>query len=1010
MWNFSKLNAAVLLSLSMSTAYADINIDVQPTTPTNGYPFQSFRVNVDSTESLKQIKVEAYPAQWCRLPYYAFRPEAISGQHFSKDFTFNFRNHKGFNGSIVCVYVEDEQGNKQVFQSHHTLNLTQPNIDINHVNNDTLDFKFVDEISQGQTINKVNYFYRQQHAGTTQSFELNGQAEQGTDIAITDYNGNIIQLAEVDDDGNWSVEGLDIEIHASSVNSGTNFQISSLLKSDHNVTLSSERLLFSGKKVDIEIYQRPQVPLHEKKAESGQLNWGFNTPLSIINTRILMLEQADQCGLAEPQAKIIQEVGQQHRFNFFGKTELHGYFACIQIEDSEGNFFTEPVGWIKQEPKPEIIINDSVDAEVADSDTISGYINGAQQVYITYLSDNGYKNRDSVWNTCESRTSGTLLKDNEIYLELSAPTLNDHYLCIIANNGQDGLSYWMSEHKLNLINGLDIEQNLQPRLPSTPYPTQLNIPSKLQNATIGNPGCRGVLLAADLIMSAGHCEASFFHPKNGEWSYSPISYSYLVAQDEKDHKQYSEAQNDLFVKLRNNQISYEEFQFQRTRLSETLSKFQNSRYNVYFSPYFGNNNTAGPTFSDYVLRNLNTPYSGNQETIDYPQPLVYTFPSSLHLKDGEFRSHGIHENNPNSGWRGGKIHTLMPAGGNTVEYTMVDTAGGESGSALWAYDEDFDTYGVIGAVRGGGAWSSLWNHSRVTRQALSESRAKQLLHRRQAYEGSEYNYRDLRRALAKADLHHINKIIESGVNVNLDGHGNPDGWMLARAIDFAVQAKNKLSQRNNIKHQQKFQARLNAIKALMLGGADPRLTISKPTRYMTTEAGDSVLHYAVRTNAPKVMQAIWLNTTDYAFESQSRQVLNAAGDSPLHVAIDYQVDKTITRMMFADVGEDLFIQDAQGVNVLTKLLSLPSMTNEQIEMIDWIGKAFSYEPVRVNSQGELTHSDWLSLVCHRQQYQGGEFTFNQLADLRKSELPAKATAAIARLGNISGVDASQYCR
>ncbi|RYV03363.1 hypothetical protein SOPP22_03585 [Shewanella sp. OPT22] len=1010
MRNLAKLSTLFALSCTTGSAIASFNFNIETSTPASGHPFQIYTVNVDSEHTLKLVEVDTLPAEWCSTPFYTYKPETVSGNSYSKTISYNYKNHKNFNGNVICVYAEDEEGNQQTYSLPQPLTLTPPEINVEEVSSPAFKLEYNEDDSQYLKNHKINFFYRQQHAGKTQNFAFSGTTTAGTDIAITDYQGHIIALADMEENGEWLLKDFPVTLKTSSVTSETSFFLNSLLHDDHDVVLHQQKLSIKGKKVAIEILKRPEVPLDKANYDSGKLSWDIQTPLNITSTRFLMLDDPQRCSNVDAQPNIIHELDGRTHFNFMSKPELHGFFACMQIEDDKGNLFNEPVGWIKQQPKPEIFIDDSVSESKVTSDFINGYALEAETVFINYLSDNGIQNRDYVWSQCQQRSTGTPLNGTEINLVLSDPTLNDRYLCITADNGLGGISHWLSEHKLNLENGLEITENSQLRKASTPYPTQLSIPAALQNATTVSTGCRGVLLAPDLLMSAGHCLANDFHPTNGKWAHSPKTWTYLVAQDELDHRLYSDAQNKLFAAFRAGELSRTEFQTERLRIRDELSKTESSGYDIYYSPYFGRGVSAKLTFSDYVLLDLDTPYSNSQETINYPQPLVYTYPSDFNLTNGEFRAHGIHENNPNSGWRGAKIHSLMPAGGNTVEYTLVNTAGGESGSALWAYDEDLETYGVIGAVRGGGAWSSVWNHGRVTRQALADSRKNQLVTRRNEYQGQEYSYRDLRRAVAKANIELINTIIDSGVEVTKNNNGIEDGWMLARAVDFAIKARNEMLERNNVKHQQKYQQRLDVIKALMLGGADPRLTISKPTRFMTVETGDSVLHYVIRTNAPKVMQAIWLNVTDYAFESQSRTVKNTLGETPMHIAMQLKTDPIISKLLFTDVRNDIFVKNNAGESVINQLLNIKQISTQQVAIIDTVGKAFSYEPKSIDVNGDFSHDSWKQLACYQPELDGQAMTFAQIANLRSDELTKEAFAAIHRLSHISGIDASQHCQ
>lgn len=1000
------------LWLNITSAFAEINVRINDIN-SQVRPTDSFAVSVQSDIALKQIEVTSFPAEFCDANLFPYQPQIISGFSHNQTKTFNYGQHKYAIGEHLCVFVEDVAGNQKVVKSASPIALSEPELVVYTAESDAIDSVFESTIEQGLHTHRLGFVYRDEHVGQVINFHLVGRASLGTDVVLTNYQGDIVASGTANDDGIWQIDSVEFPVSASSVVSGANYRIKSVLSSNQNIVLKDERFLIKGEKVVINILSAPEDPINSSDQGSGVVRWDLETGLDIEKRRILLIDTEQSCRqIAEPIAHQIN-LENGYSFNFFNKKQYYGYYACLQIEDSQGRIFNENIGWVREEPKPDIFITQDIDELAGISDTFSATFAGAESVTVKYLSDQGTQSRDVVLRNCESSVQGIPVSNSEFSVVISDVSLHDRYVCLTADNGSGGKRYWLSEFKVNLINGMAIVPNLQHRQPSTPLPTKLDIPANLQHATIANPGCRGVLLSPDIVMSAAHCQAPFFHPENGQWAHAGDKiYGFLSAGDEKEHQLYDNARREIrnyYIENREALGLTSEYLREAYESVAHLSKYHGSQYSVYFSPYFGRSTSAGLTFSDYVLRRLDDPVPNELAPESFPQPLVYRHPSSIHLTAGEFRSHGIHEQTPHSGWRGGDIHVLAIPGTNIVEYTLVDTAGGESGSALWTYDDDLKTYGVIGAVRGGGAWSSVWSHGRVTRQALAESRRKALDVRLSQYEGHSYGYRDLRRAVANADLSIIEDAISSGVDVNRNGQGQPDGWMLARAVDFAVQAYQKMQVRANDKHQQKFFARVEVIKALMKGGANPGLKVIKPTRYMNIAAGDSVLHYVVRENINEIMQALWLNTTDFSFESSHRLLTNDAGQTVMHVAIDNSASHVVSKLLLTDVGPDIFATNTEGVSALSDLLTQDELSIEHVAMIDWIGKAYLYEPVNMDNSGNINHSAWQNLYCYRVNYQGEEVSFNELALRRKNEITPNAFAAITRLGNLAGVDANQYC-
>lgn len=1003
---------SLALWLNITSAYAEIEVRINDIY-SQVRPTDSFAVSVQSDIALKQIEITSFPAEFCDVSLFPYQPQVISGFNYNRTETFNYGQHKYAIGEHLCVFVEDVAGNQQVVMSASPIVLSEPELVVYSADSDAIESVFQSTLEQGLYTHRVGFVYRDELVGQAINFHLLGRASLGTDVVLTNYQGDIVASGTANDDGIWQIDALEFPISASSVVSGGNYRIKSVLSSNKSVVLKDERFLIKGEKVVINILSAPEDPINSSDHESAVVRWDLETGLNINKRRILLMETEQSCRqISEPIAHQI-DIENGYSFNFYNKKQYYGHYACLQIEDSQGRVFNENIGWVREEPKPDIFISQDIDELAGISDSFSAIFTGAESVTIKYLSDQGTQARDAVLRNCESLTPGIPVSNREFSVVISDPSLHDRYVCLAAGNGSGGKRYWLSEFKINLTDGMAIVPNLQRRQPSTPFPTKLDIPANLQHATIANPGCRGVLLSPDIVMSAAHCQAPFFHPENGQWAHAGDKiYGFLSAGDEKEHQQYDNARREIRDYYFENRVTLgltSEYLREAFEGVAHLNKYHSSQYSVYFSPYFGRSTSAGLTFSDYVLRRLDDPVPNELAPESFPQPLVYRHPSSIHLTAGEFRSHGIHEQTPHSGWRGGDIHVLATPGTNVVEYTLVDTAGGESGSALWTYDDDLKTYGVIGAVRGGGAWSSVWSHGRVTRQALAESRRKALDVRLSQYQGYRYDYRDLRRAVANADLGIINDAISSGVDVNRNGQGQSDGWMLARAVDFAVQAYQKVQIRANDKHQQKFIARVEVIKALMQGGANPGLEVIKPTRYMNIEPGDSVLHYVVRENINEIMQAVWLNATDFAFESSHRLLTNDAGQTVMHLAIDNRASHVISKLLLTDVGSDIFANNTQGISVLSHLLTQDELSQEHVAMIDWIGKAYLYEPVNMDTMGSISHHAWQDFYCYRMNYQGEDVSFNELAQRRKNEITPNAFAAITRLGNLAGVDASQYC-
>lgn len=999
------------IALAAFTTGASAAFDIKIESNGQNQPFQTFSINIQSDIELKFVEYFSYPAQYCDARFLPYQPQSVSGTEFSTQAHYNYGQHRYTNGDNICLFVEDQQGNQQVFSSADTVALAAPEFFISQVSaNDISHLVFNRNNEQGAFVNRADFVFREESAGKSVQFHLTGQASLDTVMQIKTYNGIVAASSPVDSNGHWNINNFNLDLPSDSVSAGRSYYLTSVLAADTSVELARERLSIRGEKVFIDLLSQPLDPIDESQYDSATLRWDLRSPISIRHSRMFIVDGPEYCPRdGEVNADQGLEISGTS-FNFFQHRDFIGGFACLQLEDDQGRLFNQSAGWARNQPLPEIIVSDDISDQAGYSDTFISYITGAEQVRVRYLSDLGSQSREHMWQTCQLTAggiSGTHLDPQQQLLELSDPSLHDRYLCLSADNGFGGVTHWMSENKLNLMGGNSIVRNLQPRGQSTALPTALEIPPALQGSTIANAGCRGVLLSEDVILTAGHCQAPFFHPPNGTWAFAPDKYGFLAAADEAENRIAEVMERELYERLNNDpDYTYPQFRADRARIAEQYSQYHSSAYHTWFSPDFGPGRSSDRTFADVALRRLTTPYTNPTGTVEYPQPLVYSHPSELHLSKGEYRSHGIHELTPHSGWRGGDIHVLSAPGTSITEYTLVETSGGESGSALWAYDQILEEYGVIGSVRGGGAWSSLWSHGRVTRQELADSRLRQLQSRRDAYQGELFDYRDLRRAVASADIALINNIIDSGVDVNRDGNNTLDGWMLARAIDFAAQAKIKLEQRNNSKHQELFEQRVAVIKALMLGGADPRLNVAKPTRYMSIAAGDSVLHYAVRENNSAMFKALWLNTTDYAFESSARTQVNLSGETPLSIASAQDSQYAIIKMLFADVGDDLQLSN-EG-NLLDQLVTADTLSDSQIEIIDWIAKAYLYEPVDIPNNGDISSDNWKILLCHSVDFQGSAYSFNELAQLRRDEVGERATAAIAALGNIAGVDASAY--
>ncbi|PVZ71540.1 ankyrin repeat domain-containing protein [Pelagibaculum spongiae] len=1017
-----KTALALFLSCYSLTSYAAVDVSITTSANSESSPVQQFNVSINSDVPLKYVEALEDSVEFCNQYFFLFSPETVNDKHFSFQKIYNYKNHKWANGSNLCVRIEDENGKQYAFASQDSISLAKPDFSLNQVITESVVSDLNTSGSQSLTSFKVEYIYQPNNANAPILFDLSGQLNSDVELTLTPANGSSASADSfkvTSRNGHWQLNDIPISVSADSRFTDHRFTISGTHPLAPDAVLFSQPLTLIGRNLNIDVYQKPQDPINEAVSASATSRWSIRTPVDIVKQRILLLSEANQCQSNNPTAEL-SIVIERDNYDFLTNPATHGKYACLQLEDKDGHLFTTDIGWVRKQAAAEIIISDDIAVTEQYFDQFSGYSIGTETLALNYISDEGYLTRERILEKCQTIDSGIPLNTDGFDFVLSEPSLHDHYVCLTANNGKGGVTAWLSDHKINLRDGIEVVHNTQARYPSTPYPTNLSIPEKLQNSTLNNIGCRGVLLSTDLALTAGHCQAPFFHPTNGTWGQSVRRTSYILAQDEQANSIYETTRADLITNYLDNieedaDAKAAQREQLRADLKQTIdlySKYVVSDFRTYISPYFGPRDTAERTFSDFALRDMATPYNGDTTTLNYAQPLVYTYPSDIHLTPGEFRGHGSHENSPMSGWRGGAIHTHLPPGGNAVQYVVVDTVGGESGSALWAYDANLDTYGVIGAVRGGGSWSSVWNHGRVTRQALAHSRAKGLQRRldNASNNGDMFNYRDLRRALAKADNQHLTNIIDSGVNINLNADGEKDGWLLARAIDFAVAAHNKLLRRNNHDNQQRYEAHVNAIKTLMLGGADPRLTVSKPTKNMNIKAGDSVLHYAVRTNNVKIIEALWLNTTDFDFESISRTMINSAGDTPLHVAINQGVDLSIFKLLFTDASSDIFIDDAQGDNSLDKLLNQDSISDQHVEYIDWIGKAYSYEPISISHNGYITHQDWVPLLCHRIEYKGINYSFNELALLRSNDLTPKAVSAITRLGNRSGVDASLYCQ
>ncbi len=1006
---------AILLSCYSSVSYAQIDVSITSPSTESSSSIHKFDISVTSDVKLKYIQKNEMSAEYCQSFFYLYKPELINSTTYSSEAIYNHTEHQWLNGENLCLFIEDENGQQFSFSSQDAISLAPPHFIIKQAESKDVASFYEKIVTQGFSSNIVEYVYQPKNLAETINFELSGEVESGYKLTLTDLHSDQVVQQVTSVDGQWQFESLPISVANADRFTSHRYEITGKHQALPGLVLFKQPLNFTGKYLPIDILQKPQDPIDETLRDSGVARWFIDSPVNIVSHKVLMLADSAQCQGSDPVSNIVFDINNQ-QYDFLGSPEAYGLYACLQVEDDLGNLFTQDIGWIRKVATPEIIINDDIDSTTHYSDRFDGYATGAENLSLFYLKDNGHLSREQVLSKCERSNSGIPVDPTSFTMTISDASLHDHYACLVADNGNGGKSHWMSEHKINIHNGLEARRNTQPRYDATPYPTNLAIPETLQNSTLNNLVCRSVLLSDDLILTSGHCITHTPDHANGVWPDSPRQTAgYVIAKDEKAHDVYNTLFAELYSYYENNRendesLTVEWLEREAAQLNDLYSKYKRTDIRAYFSPYFGTGTTSAATFADFVLLDLATPYDGDKTKLSFPQPLVYTHPHDIHLTAGEFRSHGSSDEFPMSGWLGGTIHATLPPGGNSPQYVLIDTVGGESGSALWAYDSAFDTYGVIGTVRGGGAWSSVWNHGRVTRQALAHSRAKSLDRRRDNYQGSSFDYRDLRRAVAKSDVALINKIIDSGVNVNLNNQGQYDGWMLARAIDIAVQTKNKLLKRETTKRVKKYQLALNTIETLMLGGADPRLTVSKPTRFMEIESGDSVLHYAVRTDAPKVLEAIWLNTTNFDYESISRQITNDAGDTPLHIAIDEQVDLRLFKLLFTDVGQDLYIKDAQGKSSLETLLVQESINDKQVSYIDWIGKAYSYEPIQIDHEGNISHQDWLPLLCHNFDYQGASYSFNEFAKLRSGSLTPQAVAAITRLGNRSGVDASRYCQ
>lgn len=989
-------------------AHAQPAVEFSPTNNDSSSPFtQEYQITINSSVALKSYDVTAIEAEYCDELAFYLPPKNISGNSVTEKISFNYSTESYLNGSPLCALVTDINDVQTYHSSSQIINFEKPRLSLEETT--SINAQGI-EINSDNTREEVDFYYTGEAKGTNLTFTLSGQANPNTEIKITDIKNNVLFHSRSNNSGEWRFDNVALAIKNNSA--GRIFE-TLYVKSfvDENSSRSLRRLIirFEGEELKVDVRKSPNDELNSNIYDSGLAVWHLVPSLNVTDSKMLLLDNAEQCNTNYNADVNSINVPASGKYDFLKDSTSYNKFACLAISAQDGVHFVTPIGLINREPFASFSVIDDVSAEPVIYDTFSYSAHNAASIDLKYISALHNQSKAEALKSCKANNKGVSPLPTNDTLVLSDKTLNAHYLCLAAKNRNGELSYWVSDSPLNIEGGIVREHNRQERLPASELPTSLPIPESMQGTPWFSGGCSGVLMSPRLVFTAAHCLAFKFHPENGIWAHAGEEvYSYLLKKDRQAQTTYRKERRDLGKYFQANRyelgLTVEWYREQIAAIS-SVNYYTPSTYSVYLSPYFGRGNFAPDALSDLALAKFDIPYQYSLEDVEFAAPLVYSHPVDLNLTRGEYSGHG----DITTHWRGGIIHSNVSPGTNIPGYTLIETQNGESGSALWAYDEDFDSYGVIGSVKGGGVWSSLWNHGDTFRKAMADDRAQALALEKANYQGQPYSYKDAKRAIVRADVTTLKSIINSSFDINVNGNNQDDAWLLARAIELAAKSEKKLNKKETPKRRQEYKNRIAIITALMQGGANPSLTIQNPTRGMIIASQDTVLHYAVRINNVDIFKAIWLNTTNYAYESTSRMITNANGETPLYLAAVNATDMVIVKMLFTDASSDLLTATSQQPAVLDYILSKSELNQHDVAKLDWIGKSYSYIPNSLSGPVDLANSPWKDLVCYQVDYQGNSYSFTELALQREQELTPNAVAAIARLGNLSGVNANNLC-
>jgi len=906
----------------------------------------------------------------------------------------------------LCVQVIDALGDVSYFLSEAPILLSniQLDLEVGSLNGDVAEdpqqYEFIFDSEDVQYV-----------------LSLSGSGSPGATVRLRDSNGNVVaESTPIEANRKWSLEGLTFAIDAEQLSVRNNFFLGLVYESNGQEFIVNEKqLAVNGGKVDINIVEHFDTPIQPNAPRSGYLQWDILTSLS-VNHRLLLLDEQGACasGIYDENASQVLTTGSVFTF-----AERHfGRYACIEVVDKNGRRFVADLGLVQGVAKPEITIVDDLST---DSPYVDEFIWQVTDTLETTVKVSLVVDRNADVNC--ALQNGTVIDrvegDNGYYrLALANPFYNGQRLCVQVENALGGRSAAVSSVPLRLANDPGSREPTGSRIAPTPYPTRVNIPAAMQNSTVYWLGCRAAMLARDVIVTAGHCG----RPTRplGQFT-TGHHYGATLPSDELLLRDYQDSRREVYDFVRENRenLTSEEIANLFIAFNEEtpypLPSFDADRYT---SPYYGPNLFAAADFADYSLIRLKGAIE--RENLEYAMPLVYTHPTSLHLQDGEYRGHNVIEQPaddpfPFSGWKAGTIYTKGPGFHNAYAalLTVDDTIGGESGSSLWAEDPSLGVVGVVGSVRGGGAWSSTWLHGAVTREELAKSRGRELIERLENAQPGNYSYRAFKNAAVSGDAEQVRQILNAGVDPNVNRKGQVDGFILARVIEFTQNVKNSIEKKATAKRLQKYQNYLDTLEVLALGGADPRLPVlaNIPSRKVT---GDTPLHIAVRTGNPDIVKTLWFNFTDYAFETESRIVANSLGNTALHEAIMARVDLEIIKYLFTDVGTDLFTENQQGDTAIELLLGAESFTPWHTDVSDWVGKAYLYRAAVLSGNTgapfrQRVDAEWKRLLCESHDWNGHRYRVGQLLQVRQQDMSDALQGALQRMSNISGIDAAYIC-